>query len=81
MLLGIQKHDICVAYVPGREMRPADTLRRTYLPESTQGDTEAELETEKRVNYPLISAQRPKLQKVTNRILAGWPNIGLTLKA
>lgn len=72
----------------GREL--LDTLddstsaRRTYLPESTKGDTETELETVNMVNYLPISAERlsfirsatkedTKLKRVTEMILTGWP--------
>lgn len=40
MVLRLQKYDISVIYVPGRDMVLVDTLSRAYLPESTKGDME-----------------------------------------
>lgn len=56
MMLRIQKYDIDVIYVPGRDMLLAGTLSRAYLPESTP--VEAELETVNMVQHLLISADR-----------------------
>ncbi|XP_015233581.1 PREDICTED: uncharacterized protein LOC107086865 [Cyprinodon variegatus] len=84
MLLRLQQYDIRVTYVPDRDMLLADTLSRAYLPESTRGESETDIETVNMVNYLPISAERlsairavtkddPKLQSVANRILLGWP--------
>ena len=84
MLLRLQKYDIDVTYVPGRDMLLADTLSRAYLPDCDQGDTEADLETVNMLTYLPISAERlsvirdatkedTKLQRVIKLILTGWP--------
>lgn len=84
MLLRLQQYDINVTYVPGRDMLLADTLSRAYLPESTKGECETDIETVNMVSYLPISAERlsairaatkgdTKLQSVANRILQGWP--------
>uniref|UniRef100_A0AAQ4NZT5 Gypsy retrotransposon integrase-like protein 1 n=1 Tax=Gasterosteus aculeatus aculeatus TaxID=481459 RepID=A0AAQ4NZT5_GASAC len=56
MMLRIQKYDLDVIYVPGRDMLLADTLSRAYLPESTP--VEADLETVNMVQHLPISSDR-----------------------
>ena len=84
MLLRLQKYDICVTYVPGRDMLLADTLSRAYLPENNKEDIETEVETVNMIDHLPISAERlnairlatkedTKLQKLINVILSGWP--------
>lgn len=84
LLLRLQKYNLNVIYVPGRDMLLADTLSRAYLPDSNQGDTEADLETVNMITYLPISAERlsairnatredTKLQEVIKFILSGWP--------
>lgn len=84
MLLRLQKYDIDVTYVPGRDLLLADTLSRAYLPDSEQGETESDLETVNMVTYLPISAERlsairdatkedEKLQGLIKLILRGWP--------
>lgn len=51
MLLRLQKYDIIVTYVPRRDMLLVDTLSRAYLPESSKGDSETEMETVNMVIY------------------------------
>ncbi|KAK5866505.1 hypothetical protein PBY51_020693 [Eleginops maclovinus] len=59
MLLRLQRYDIDVNYVPGRDMLLADTLSRAYLMESsTTGSVEAEIETINMVDYLPISEER-----------------------
>lgn len=58
MLLRLQKYDINVIYVPGREMLLADTLSRAYIQYSTKGEAETEVETVNMVDYLPISAER-----------------------
>lgn len=59
MMLHIQKYDLDVVYVPGRDMLLADTLSRDYLPESTpHGSVEAQIETVNMVQHLPISADR-----------------------
>lgn len=57
MLLRLQKYTIIVTYVQGRDMLMVDTLSRTYLPESSKGDSETEMEAVNMVNYLPISAE------------------------
>ncbi|KAL6460946.1 hypothetical protein MHYP_G00309120 [Metynnis hypsauchen] len=84
MLLRLQKYSIQVTYVPGRDMLLADTLGRAYLPESTTGPVEAEIETVNMAQYLPISTERlkvirsatetdVKLQKLIQVIQSGWP--------
>ena len=84
MLLRLQKYNIKVIYVPGRDMLLADTLSRAYLPDSDQGATESELETVNMISYLPISAERlsairdatkedMKLQEVIRLVMTGWP--------
>uniref|UniRef100_A0A672HNR1 Gypsy retrotransposon integrase-like protein 1 n=1 Tax=Salarias fasciatus TaxID=181472 RepID=A0A672HNR1_SALFA len=82
MMLRIQKYDINVTYVPGRDMLLADTLSRVYLPETTP--VEAELETVNMVQHLPISAGRLQdirsatehdktLQLLIKTMSQGWP--------
>ncbi|XP_023816251.1 uncharacterized protein LOC111948290 [Oryzias latipes] len=58
MMLRIQKYDVDVVYVPGKDMLLADTLSRAYLPEhSSCGSVEAEIETVNMVLHLPISEQ------------------------
>lgn len=52
MLLRLQKYAII-----GRDMLMVDTLSRTYLPESSKGDSETEMEAVNMVNYLTISVE------------------------
>lgn len=59
MMLRIQKYDLDVVYVPGKDMLLADTLSRAYLPEcSSYGSVEAEMETVNMVQHLPISSDR-----------------------
>ncbi|KAL6455331.1 hypothetical protein MHYP_G00362250 [Metynnis hypsauchen] len=84
MLLRLQKYSTQETYVPGRDMLLADTLSRAYLPESTTGPVEAEIETVNMAQYLPISTERlkairsatvtdVKLQKLIQVIQSGWP--------
>lgn len=85
MLLRLQRYDIDVTYVPGRDMVLADTLSRAYLPESsTDGSVEAGIETINMVDCLPISAERlsrircatqndKTLQTLIRTIQKGWP--------
>lgn len=55
-MLRIQKYNLDVIYVPGRDMLLADNLSRAYLPESTP--EEAEGETVNMVQHLPISSDR-----------------------
>lgn len=82
MMLRIQKYDVEVVYVPGRDLVLADTLSRAYPPESLP--VEAELETVNMVQDLPISADRLHdtrratekdkiLQLVIETMTQGWP--------
>lgn len=58
MLLRLQKYDINVTYVPGRNMLLADTLSRAYLQDARKSQTEMETEVVNMVHYLPISAER-----------------------
>uniref|UniRef100_A0A8C7YWC8 Gypsy retrotransposon integrase-like protein 1 n=1 Tax=Oryzias sinensis TaxID=183150 RepID=A0A8C7YWC8_9TELE len=86
MMLRIQKYDVDVMYVPGKDMLLADTLSRAYLPEhSSCGSVEAEIETVNMVLHLPISEQSlnairvateqdATLQTLQQTISKGWPN-------
>lgn len=56
MMLRIQKYDLTVVYVPGKDMLLADTLSRAYLPEyPSLSSVEAEIEMVNMVQHLPIS--------------------------
>lgn len=85
MLLRLQKYDLNITYVPGRDMLLADTLSRAYLQTGNKSQTELETECVNMVDYVPVSAKRmdkirtatesdPKLQVLINTIQKGWPD-------
>ncbi|KAK5853431.1 hypothetical protein PBY51_007214 [Eleginops maclovinus] len=86
MMMRIQKYDVDVVYLPGKDMVLADTLSRAYLPEcSSFGSVEAEIETVNMLQHVPISAdslssirsvttQDLTLQKLIETMQQGWPN-------
>ena len=86
MMMRIQKYDVDVVYLPGKDMVLADTLSRAYLPEcSAFGSVEAEIETVNMLQHVPISAdslssirsattQDSTLQKLIETIQQRWPN-------
>uniref|UniRef100_A0A671XRU6 ribonuclease H n=1 Tax=Sparus aurata TaxID=8175 RepID=A0A671XRU6_SPAAU len=60
MLLRLQKYDLNVTYVPGRDMLLADTLSRAYLRDSYKGQRDLEVEVVNMVAFVPISADRQK---------------------
>ncbi|KAF0036506.1 hypothetical protein F2P81_011818 [Scophthalmus maximus] len=85
MMLRIQKYDLDVVYVPGKDMLLGDTLSRAYLPEcSSFGSVEAEIETVNMVPHLPISEDRHNairsatkedktLQILIKTMCQGWP--------
>ncbi|KAK7899105.1 hypothetical protein WMY93_019958 [Mugilogobius chulae] len=84
MLLRLQKYDINIIYVPGRDMLLADTLSRAYLQNSNKSQIELETECVNMVDYVPISTERldtirsatqtdPKLQILIKTMQKGWP--------
>ncbi|KAK7912634.1 hypothetical protein WMY93_012845 [Mugilogobius chulae] len=86
MMLRIQKYDLNVVYVPGKDMLLADTLSRAYLPECSHKDSvEAEVETVNMVQHLPISSDSlsqirtatkddKTLQTVIKMMQQGWPS-------
>ncbi|XP_028839495.1 uncharacterized protein K02A2.6-like isoform X3 [Denticeps clupeoides] len=85
MLLRLQRYDIEVTYIPGKDMLLADTLSRSYLPEHASGDSvEMEIESINMVHHIHIAEERfkaireetsrdRKLQSLIKVIQDGWP--------
>ena len=86
MTMHIQKYDVDVVYLPGKDLVLADTLSRAYLPEcSAYGSVEAEIETVNMLHHVPISTdslssirsatkEDSTLQTLIETILQGWPN-------
>ena len=79
----LQKYDLNVTYVPGRDMLLADTLSKAYLNDAHKGQRDMEIEVVNMVAFVPISAERPseiraatqtdkKLQTLINAIQTGW---------
>lgn len=85
MMLRIQKYDLDVVYVPGKDMLLADTLSRAYLPEcSSHSSVEAEIDTVNIVQHLPISSDSlseirtarngdKTLQTLIQTMQQGWP--------
>ena len=85
MMMRIQKYDVDVVYLPGKDMVLADTLSRAYLSESSPyGSVEAEIETVNMLQHVPISADSLSsirsattedltLQTLIETIQKGWP--------
>lgn len=85
MMMRIQRYDVEVVYLPGKDMVLADTLSRAYLPEcSSYGSVETEIETVNMLQHVPISADRLSsirsatkedrtLQTLIETIQKGWP--------
>uniref|UniRef100_A0A8C9WLU3 Gypsy retrotransposon integrase-like protein 1 n=1 Tax=Scleropages formosus TaxID=113540 RepID=A0A8C9WLU3_SCLFO len=85
MMLRIQKHDVDIVYVPGRDVVLADTVSRAYLTESLPtGSVETEIETVNMVQHlpfsedglgRIRSATKDDrtLQTPIKTIQHGWP--------
>ncbi|CAI5678464.1 unnamed protein product [Oreochromis niloticus] len=84
MLLRLQKYDITITYVPGRDMLLADTLSRAYLQDSIKSQTELETECVNMVDYVPVSTESMDriragtrtdhtLQTLIKTIQKGWP--------
>uniref|UniRef100_A0A3P9K7U7 Gypsy retrotransposon integrase-like protein 1 n=1 Tax=Oryzias latipes TaxID=8090 RepID=A0A3P9K7U7_ORYLA len=86
MMLRIQKYDLNVVYVPGKDMLLADTLSRAYLPEGAHQDYgEAEIETVNMLQHLPISHDSlnqirtatkgdKTLQMIIKMMQQGWPS-------
>ena len=84
-MMRIQKYDVDIVYLPGKDMVLADILSRAYLPECPSfGSVEAEIETVNMLQYVPISAdslssirsattQDSTLQKLIETIQQRWP--------
>ncbi|XP_060734892.1 uncharacterized protein K02A2.6-like [Tachysurus vachellii] len=85
MLLRLQRYDIEVKYIPGKDMLLADTLSRSYLPEhASESSVEREIESINMVQHVNIAEERlqairvetskdRKLQSLIRYIQEGWP--------
>lgn len=85
MLLRLQRYDIEVKYIPGKDMLLADTLSRSYLPEhASESSVEVEIESINMVQHVNIAEERlqavreetskdRKLQTLIRYIQEGWP--------
>lgn len=85
MMMRIQKYDVDVVYLPGKDMVLADTLSRAYLPEcSSHGSVEAEIETINMIQHVPIAAdtlssirsatkEDATLQILIETMQKGWP--------
>ncbi|XP_064423636.1 uncharacterized protein K02A2.6-like [Latimeria chalumnae] len=86
MMLRIQKYDMSVNYVPGKELYIADTLNRaTQTPEQELKEAEEEFEVHQVIQNLLVSEERlikfkvetsedPKLNQLKDIVLNGWPD-------
>ena len=87
MLLSLQKYDIDLVYLAGKENILADTLTCAYLEETTDDIPEEELTAQVHMVYENApemksrfeeikeeTAKDPGLKKVTKCIIEGWPN-------
>ena len=86
MLLSLQKYDIDLVYLAGKENFQADTLSCAHLEETTD-DIPEELTAQVHMVYENALARKsrseeikeetvkdPGLKKVTKCIIKGWPN-------
>ena len=87
MLLSLQKYDIHLVYLAGKENILADTLSRAHLEEMTDDIPEEELTAQVHMVYENAPATKsrleeikeetakdPGLKKVTKCVMEGWPN-------
>ena len=87
MLLSLQKYDIDLVYLAGKENILADTLTCAYLEETTDDIPEEELTAQVHMVYENAPATKsrleeikeetakdPGLKKVTKCIIEGWSN-------
>ena len=87
MLLSLQKNDIHLVYLAGKENILADTLSRPHLEETTDDIPKEELAAQVHIAYENApatksrleeikeeTAKEPGLKKVTECIIEGWLN-------
>lgn len=84
MLLRLQRYDLELVYVPGKEMYISDTLSRAYLNESTETLVDNELDVNileahlpvspsKLQELKQATANDEILQKLVRVVVSGWP--------
>ena len=87
MLLSLQKNDIALVYLAGKENILPDTLSRAHVEETTDDIPEEELTAQVHMVYENApatksrleeikeeTAKEPGLKKVAECIIEGWPN-------
>ena len=85
LMLRLQKYDVSVEYLKGKEMYLADTLSRAYLPTSTKSGPQDDLLHVHMTQFLPISDQRLEairkatktdsvMQSLRETIMHGWPD-------
>ena len=86
MLLSLQKYDIDLVYLAGKENILADTLSRAHLEETTEEIAEEELEAQVHIVYENAPATNVKMKEIREEatkdsslmdvvryVIEGWP--------
>ncbi|KAK3084719.1 hypothetical protein FSP39_017965 [Pinctada imbricata] len=84
MLMKLQRYDVKLVYVPGKEMYISDALSRAYLSETKETLVDEDLDinsieqslpmsAEKLAQFKLCTAQDDQLQSLAETVVQGWP--------